>query len=247
MRNGDSCCRSFRIRHPSVTVLPLVRCTRHRTNILASNFRGVVLSAAIAAAASSALTSGCTGKAPEGLPEGGGPPLGSYQHVLVHDFRDGVSAADKSTRGVERITMSKVVNQLADRIASDTRALDIFDSVTRKGHPGPHTIIVKGVVTAYRDGNRLSGLPLVGKTFDDSRAFEASVELIDGADGRSMMTFPLDITSRPANSSEYSGILRGPAAAVAAKLYELKIGRAVPSGYYGDAARSEDTAENPSQ
>ncbi len=209
-----------------------------RANFIPRNVCGAAVTAAIA----SAMAGGCAAKTPERLPTGDRPPLSSYRRVLVHDFRDGVSNSDKSTRGTKRITMSKVVDKFADRIAEDTRAFDVFDSVVRKERASPNTIIVTGTVTVYRDGNQLSGLPLLGKAFNDSHAFEAMVKLVDGANGRVVTTFPLDIDSRPSNAPEYSGILRGPAATVAAKLYELKVGHPVPAGYYTDGATSEETA-----
>ncbi|MEE8310880.1 MAG: hypothetical protein V3R77_01400 [Candidatus Binatia bacterium] len=175
---------------------------------------------------------GCTTSAAKGLPDDGGPPLASFDDLLVFSFRDDVSKQDKSTRAVKGATMRGVVSDFAQRIADATEGLRIFDSVRRKGKPGRKTLIVTGKITAYRNGNQLAPLPLIGKAFDDKRAFAAVVEIIDGSDRAVLTTMNVDMASLPPTGPAFTGLLRGPAETVAARLYELRVGKPVPASYY---------------
>jgi len=176
--------------------------------------------------------SGCVKTGVTGLPDDGGPPLASFNDLLVFNFRDDVSNQDKSTRAAKGATMRSVVRDFAQRIADATEGLRIFDSVRRKGTPGPDTLIVTGKITAYRKGNQLEPIPLIGKAFDDKREFRAVVELINGKDRSVMTTINVDMASLPSTGPAFSGMMRGPAEAVAARLYELKVGTPVPASYY---------------
>lgn len=175
---------------------------------------------------------GCATSEAEGLAADGGPPLASFEDLLVFNFRDDVSKQDKSTRAAKAATMRGVVTDFAQRIADATEGLRVFDSVRREGKPGPKTLIVSGKITAYRNGNQLNSLPLLGQAFDNTHAFAAVVEIIDGSDRSVLTTMNVDMASLPPNGPAFTGLLRGPAETVAAKLYELKVGKPVPASYY---------------
>lgn len=218
--------------------LPLPSACRYFVKIGLGRISIVLVSLALGVGGSVASS------AAKDLAEAGDTPLASFNDLLVFNFHDEVSKQDKSTRAVKAATMRGVVSDFAQRIADASEGLRIFDSVRRKGKPGPTTLIVTGKITAYRNGNQLEPLPVIGKEFDDKRDFSAVVQIINGKDRSVMTTMNVDMARLPPTGPAFTGLLRGPAETVAAKLYELKLGKPVPASHYigqpGTVARAPD-------
>jgi hypothetical protein len=148
-------------------------------------------SATASDAASPAAGTTTAGSAPAA---GGTVDLTRYSRLLVEDFADEATGkADAKTQAAMTIKVEAARKTFPTQIADVTRANGGFDEVVRTGSPDEKTLVMRGAVTQYREGNATLRL-LVG--FGAGTAnFNARVQLLDGGTNELLGSWDVDKNS----------------------------------------------------
>lgn len=142
-----------------------------------------------------AVLTGCgTTSSLEAPPEAGVIDLTPYQRLLVEDFSDEATARAKpEAQPLLKPKLDSAVKVFPDQIASVTRANGGFKEVAREGAADDETLILRGAITQYDEGNAALRW-MVGFAAGNVN-FDARVELVDGASGRTLGTWKVDKNS----------------------------------------------------
>lgn len=142
-----------------------------------------------------AVLTGCgTTSSLEAPPEAGVIDLTPYQRLLVEDFSDEATARAKpEAQPLLKPKLDSAVKVFPDQIASVTRANGGFREVAREGAADDETLILRGAITQYDEGNAALRW-MVGFAAGNVN-FDARVELVDGASGRTLGTWKVDKNS----------------------------------------------------
>ena len=142
-----------------------------------------------------AVLTGCgTTSSLEAPPEAGVIDLTPYQRLLVEDFSDEATARAKpEAQPLLKPKLDLAVKVFPDQIASVTRANGGFREVAREGAADDETLILRGAITQYDEGNAALRW-MVGFAAGNVN-FDARVELVDGASGKTLGTWKVDKNS----------------------------------------------------
>ena len=142
-----------------------------------------------------AVLTGCgTTSSLEAPPEAGVIDLTPYQRLLVEDFSDEATARAKpEAQPLLKPKLDSAVKVFPDQIASVTRANGGFREVAREGTADDETLILRGAITQYDEGNAALRW-MVGFAAGNVN-FDARVELVDGASGKTLGTWKVDKNS----------------------------------------------------
>jgi len=120
--------------------------------------------------------------------------LTPYSKLIVEDFTDQATAKAKpETQPILRLKMESAVKTFPDQIAAVTRSQGGFAEVARAGTPDVETLVMRGAITQYDEGNATLRW-MVGFAAGNVN-FDAVVELVDGGSGRSLGTWVVDKNS----------------------------------------------------
>lgn len=120
--------------------------------------------------------------------------LTPYSKLLVQDFTDEATAKAKpEAQPILRLKMETAVKAFPDQIAAVTRSNGGFTEVSRTGAPDAETLVMRGAITQYDEGNAALRW-MVGFAAGNVN-FDALVELVDGGTGRSLGKWEVDKNS----------------------------------------------------
>jgi hypothetical protein len=120
--------------------------------------------------------------------------LTPYSRLLVQDFVDEATPRAKpEAQPILKLKMETVVKAFPDQIAAVTRAQGGFDEVVRSGTPDAQTLVMRGSITQYDEGNAALRW-MVGFAAGNVN-FDANVELLDGGSGRTLGKWVVDKNS----------------------------------------------------
>jgi hypothetical protein len=120
--------------------------------------------------------------------------LTPYSKLIVEDFTDQATAKAKAeAQPILRLKMESAVKTFPDQIAAVTRSQGGFTEVGRTGTPDAATLVMRGAITQYDEGNATLRW-MVGFAAGNVN-FDATVELVDGGSGRSLGTWVVDKNS----------------------------------------------------
>lgn len=120
--------------------------------------------------------------------------LTRYSKLIVEDFRDEASAKAKpEAQPILRLKMETAVKAFPDQIAAVTKSNGGFDEVGRSGTPDADTLVMRGAITQYDEGNAALRW-MVGFAAGNVN-FDAVVELVDGGTGQSLGKWVVDKNS----------------------------------------------------
>ena len=120
--------------------------------------------------------------------------LTPYSKLLVQDFTDEATAKAKpEAQPILRLKMETAVKTFPDQIAAVTRSNGGFTEVSRTGAPDAETLVMRGAITQYDEGNAALRW-MVGFAAGNVN-FDATVELVDGGTGRSLGKWDVDKNS----------------------------------------------------
>lgn len=120
--------------------------------------------------------------------------LSPYSRLLVQDFVDeATSRARPEAQPILKLKMDDVVKAFPDQIAAVTKAQGGFDEVVRSGSPDARTLVMRGSITQYDEGNATLRW-MVGFAAGNVN-FDAIVELVDGGSGRTLGEWVVDKNS----------------------------------------------------
>lgn len=114
-------------------------------------------------------------------------PPGGYSKVLVEDFTSSPVAP------VANVKVAQAEKTLPETIAGEIRELGKFSQVSRTGKPDASTLIIKGNIDQYDDGNAVMRA-VVGFAAGNSN-LDATVTYIDGKSGKSLGSLKADKNS----------------------------------------------------
>jgi len=142
-----------------------------------------------------AMLTGCgTTSSLEAPAEAGVIDLTPYARLLVQDFSDEATARAKpEAQPLLKPKLDAAVKVFPDQIASVTRANGGFREVAREGATDDQTLILRGAITQYDEGN--AALRWVVGFAAGNVNFDARVELVDGASGKTLGTWKVDKNS----------------------------------------------------
>lgn len=120
--------------------------------------------------------------------------LTPYSKLIVEDFRDEATVKAKpEAQPILRLKMESAVKAFPDQIVAVTRAQGGFAEVSRAGTPDAATLVMRGAITQYDEGNAALRW-MVGFAAGNVN-FDAVVELVDGGTGRSLGRWVVDKNS----------------------------------------------------
>ena len=120
--------------------------------------------------------------------------LRAYTRLLVEDFADEATARAKpELRPLLAPKMAEAVQTFPDQIAAVIRDAGGFDEVMREGPVDASTLILRGAITQYDEGNATLRW-MVGFAAGNAN-FDARLELIDGASSELLGTWIVDKNS----------------------------------------------------
>ncbi len=120
--------------------------------------------------------------------------LTPYSRLLVQDFVDeATSKAKPEVQPILKLKMDNAVKAFPDQIAAVTKAQGGFEEVLRAGTPDAATLIMRGSITQYDEGNAALRW-MVGFAAGNVN-FDAIVELVDGGTGRTLGKWVVDKNS----------------------------------------------------
>lgn len=120
--------------------------------------------------------------------------LTPYSRLLVEDFADEATSKVKPEfQPLLQPKMAQAVKLFPDQIASVTRAGGGFEEVLREGPVDAATLILRGAITQFDEGNATLRW-IVGFNAGNAN-FDARLELVDGASGRTLGTWIVDKNS----------------------------------------------------
>ena len=99
------------------------------------------------------------------------PDLTAYNHIIIYDFKDGVS---KSKDSPNIISEGK---RFSDLLASAIQAKNIFDKVERNVNSVENILVIEGEITQYEEGSPAMRT-LIGLGAGSSH-FDAKITFID--------------------------------------------------------------------
>jgi hypothetical protein len=120
--------------------------------------------------------------------------LTRYSKLIVEDFRDEATVKAKpEVQPILRLKLETAVKAFPDQIAAVTRSNGGFDQVGRSGTPDADTLVMRGAITQYDEGNATLRW-MVGFAAGNVN-FDAIVELLDGGTGQSLGKWVVDKNS----------------------------------------------------
>lgn len=120
--------------------------------------------------------------------------LAPYSQLLIEDFADDATAKAKpEAQPLLRPKLEQAVKLFPDQIASVVKAAGGFTSVSREGVPDASTLILRGQILQYDEGNAALRW-LVGFAAGNTN-FDANVQLVDGGTGKAMGSWKVDKNS----------------------------------------------------
>jgi len=120
--------------------------------------------------------------------------LTPYTRLLIEDFADEATSKVKPEfQPLLQPKMTQAVKLFPDQIASVTRAGGGFEEVLREGPADATTLIVRGAITQFDEGNATLRW-IVGFNAGNAN-FDARLELVDGASGEQLGTWLVDKNS----------------------------------------------------
>lgn len=120
--------------------------------------------------------------------------LTPYSRLIVEDFTD--EATPQAKPEVQPLLQPKVAaatKTFADQIASVVTASGGFEEVLREGRPDPTTLVLRGAITQFDEGNATLRW-MVGFNAGNAN-FDARVVLVDGGTGEELGTWIVDKNS----------------------------------------------------
>jgi hypothetical protein len=118
--------------------------------------------------------------------EGGTTFLAGYNRLLVENF----TTADELAPNTNAAALHLTLSNLADYIANEAWACELFPSIDRWGVAGPDTLVVSGSIYGLVEGNSLERA-LIG--FGLGRAqFDTTILLRDGTTGEVLKRFVIN-------------------------------------------------------
>jgi Domain of unknown function (DUF4410) len=133
-----------------------------------------------------------------GLQSDAGQPaavdLTPYNRLIVEDFKDEATGRAKpEAQPLLKPKLDNAVKIFPDQIASVVKSAGGFESVERSGTPAAGTLVLRGIITQYDEGNAAMRW-LVGFAAGNTN-FDSTLQLVDGADGRTLGTWTVDKNS----------------------------------------------------
>jgi hypothetical protein len=120
--------------------------------------------------------------------------LTPYTRLLVEDFADeATEQAKPELRPLLQPKMAEAIKLFPDQIAAVIRESGGFDEVLREGPVDATTLVLRGAITQYDEGNATLRW-MVGFAAGNAN-FDARLELIDGASGERLGTWVVDKNS----------------------------------------------------
>lgn len=120
--------------------------------------------------------------------------LTPYSRLLIEDFTDEATAKAKpEAQPSLKTKLEGMVTIFPDQIAGVTRSGGGFTEVVRDGAPDASTLVLRGAITQYDEGDATLRL-LVGFAAGNVN-FDARLELVDGGTGKSLGTWSVDKNS----------------------------------------------------
>ena len=120
--------------------------------------------------------------------------LTPYSKLLVEDFKDEATARAKpEAQPLLKPKLDSAVKMFPDQIASVVKAGGGFDSVTRSGVADAQTLVLRGAILQFDEGN--AALRWIVGFAAGNANFDARLELVDGATNRTLGTWVVDKNS----------------------------------------------------
>jgi len=120
--------------------------------------------------------------------------LTRFSRLLVEDFTDEATAKAKTeVQPLLRPKLDNAVKQFPDQIAAVTKSGGGFDDVIRGGEPDATTLILRGAITQFDEGNATLRW-MVGFAAGNVN-FDARLQLVDGGTGESLGTWDVNKNS----------------------------------------------------
>jgi hypothetical protein len=120
--------------------------------------------------------------------------LAPYSQLLVEDFTDDATAR---AQGYRQLILKPKVDRAAKAfpnwIAESVRSSGGFSSVERTGTPGASTLVLRGVIHQYDDGN--ASLRKILGFWAGNTNFDSTVQLVDGGSGNVLGSWKIDKNS----------------------------------------------------
>lgn len=120
--------------------------------------------------------------------------LTPYRRLLILDFKDEATARAKpEAQPLLQPKVTAALKVFPEQIAAVTRASGAFEEVTRDGTPDASTLVLRGAITQFDEGNATLRW-MVGFSAGNVN-FDARLELVDGGTGNSLGTWIVDKNS----------------------------------------------------
>jgi len=113
--------------------------------------------------------------------------LTRFSRLLVEDFTDEATAKAKpEVQPLLKLKLDNAVKAFPDQIAAVTKSGGAFDDVVRSGSPDASTLVLRGAITQFDEGN--ATLRWVVGFAAGNVNFDARLQLVDGGTGESLGT-----------------------------------------------------------
>ena len=120
--------------------------------------------------------------------------LTPYSRLIVEDFRDEATARAKpEAQPLLQPKVHAATTMFPEQIASVVRSDGGFQEVLRAGTPDAQTLLLRGAITQYDEGNAALRW-MVGFAAGNTN-FDARLELVDGGTNKSLGTWIVDKNS----------------------------------------------------
>jgi hypothetical protein len=120
--------------------------------------------------------------------------LTRFSRLLVEDFTDEATAKAKpEVQPLLKLKLDSAVKAFPDQIAAVTKSGGGFDEVARSGNPDASTLVLRGAITQFDEGNATLRW-MVGFAAGNVN-FDARLQLVDGGTGESLGTWDVNKNS----------------------------------------------------
>lgn len=120
--------------------------------------------------------------------------LSRYDRLLVEDFTDAASSkANPKAKARVEAAMTIATRTFPDAISAEVRKNGGFSEVLRKGQPDAKTLVLRGAIEQWDEGNEALRL-MVGFGAGNSN-LDAKVQLVDGGSNAVLGTWVVDKNS----------------------------------------------------
>jgi hypothetical protein len=120
--------------------------------------------------------------------------LTRFSRLLVEDFTDEATAKAKpEIQPLLKPKLENAVKLFPDQIASVTKSAGGFDEVVRSGDPDASTLVLRGAITQFDEGNATLRW-LVGFAAGNVN-FDSWLQLVDGGTGAALGTWDVNKNS----------------------------------------------------